>query len=379
MNNLIAQLAHSIRTIAMAGFIAAMLVACNSQATSSSSNLVVAEAEQETPAIPVETRAAVRADISAIYAGTAALEASEEASVVAKVSGEIRKILVEEGDHVKAGQVLARLDGDYLRLEMEQARANLAKLERDYNRNVELHNKGLVAAGAFENLKFEVDSQKTAFDLAKLQYSYTEIRAPISGVVSARNIKTGNTVEVGTPTFHITNFEPLVAYLYVAEKEFGKIQPDQSVTVTVDAINGQTFSAVVRRISPVVDSGTGTFKTTLEIDDRQQVLKPGMFGRFSIVYDTRKNSILIPRAAIIDSELGKSVFIVSNDKVERRIIKTGFAQGENIEITQGIEFEDAVVTVGQSGLKDGSKVQVVISSPPKSQLASMNSVNAVDS
>jgi membrane fusion protein (multidrug efflux system) len=111
--------------------------------------------------------------------------ADQEAAVVAKVAGEVRELLVEEGDRVRAGQVLARLDGDRLRFELQQTEANLRKLEREYQRTLELFNRKLVASVAVDNVRYEMEALKAARDLAQLNLGYTEIRAPIAGVASA--------------------------------------------------------------------------------------------------------------------------------------------------------------------------------------------------
>ena len=115
------------------------------------------EDEKEVAPVPVEVESLSRGDVVAVYSGTATLEADQEAQVVAKVAGEVRELLVEEGDIVKANQVLARLDGDRLRFQMRQSRANLQKLEQDYNRNVDLFERGLISSGAFEGMKFELE------------------------------------------------------------------------------------------------------------------------------------------------------------------------------------------------------------------------------
>ena len=135
------------------------------------------------PVVPIAvvTAPARRGDAVALHEGTVNLEADSEAAVVAKVSGEIRETLVEEGEEVTAGQVLARLDGDRLKLQLEQALADLNKLKQEYRRNVELHDRGLVSQGAFENLRFELDALDAAYRLARLELSYTEIRARLRG------------------------------------------------------------------------------------------------------------------------------------------------------------------------------------------------------
>jgi len=154
---------------------AVFLVACEPDAAESDET----GNEDETPAIPVETAIPVRGDIVAVYSGTAPIEAFADATVIAKVGGEVREILVEEGDDVNTGDLLARLDGDRLRLEAEQAEANLRKLQRDYQRNVDLNDRGLISAGDFEKIQYEMEALKAIFDLANLELSYTEIRAPI--------------------------------------------------------------------------------------------------------------------------------------------------------------------------------------------------------
>ncbi len=315
--------------------------------------------EDAAPAIPVEVAPTRRGEIYAAYSGSAALEAFEEATVVAKVEGEVASIEVEEGSFVKAGQVLARLDGDRLRLRVEQARANLAKAERDYKRNVDLHEKGLVASGAFEAIKYDMDALRAAFNIAKLEYDYSTIRAPIDGVVSSRMIKVGNTISVNTPCFHIADLTPLVAYMHVPEREFGKLQPGQQVVARIDALQAELFRGQIARISPLVDAETGTFKATIEMDPLDSTLKPGMFARLSIIYDTRPDALLVPRAALTETELGDSVYVVVDSKVERRPVKTGFSWRDELEIVDGLSDNEQVVIVGQAALKDGSEVNVV--------------------
>lgn len=317
------------------------------------------EDEEEVTRIPVEIATLQRGDVFAVYTGTASLETDADALVIAKVSGEVVELRVEEGDRVKEGQVLAQLDGDRLRLEMERSRANLRKLEQEYERNLKLFDRGLVSSGAFEDLKYELDALRAAYRLAQLEYSYTEIRAPIAGVVSERHIRLGNNISVNEPAFRVTAMDPLVAYIHIPEREFRRLEPGQTAQLTLDAIPGQRFPAVVQRISPVVDPVTGTFKATLEIPDPSGTLKPGMFGRFNIVWDRRPDVLLAPRAAILDDDVSEAVFVVVDGKAERRSIRTGYAQGEQVEIIDGLEGDEEIVVIGQSGLRDGASVEVV--------------------
>ena len=344
---------------ALAAALAAVLVAGCSNGTAKDKD--AAEADN---LVPVEVQALRRAPMVAVYSGTAPIEAHDEAEVVAKVGGEIRQIFVEEGDNVTAGQVLARLDGDRLRLELAQTDANLRKLERDYNRQLELSEKGLVAKGTAENAKFDLDALRAAYDSARLELSYTDIRAPIAGVVSARHIKVGNTIKPNDPTFRVTNLDPLVAYVHVPEKEFRKLAAGQTVDVVVDALGGQRFDAKIARISPTVDPQTGTFRAEVEVPDPTRHLKPGMFARVNVVYERRDNALQLPRSAILDADGEQSVYVVVGGKAQQQRIETGLVNNGWIEVVKGLKGSERVVVVGQAGLKSGTAVKVVDDSVP---------------
>jgi membrane fusion protein (multidrug efflux system) len=309
--------------------------------------------------VPVEVQPVRRAAMVAVYSGTAPIEAHDEAVVVAKVGGEVRQIYVEEGDNVAAGQILARLDGDRLRLEVAQSEANLRKLERDYTRFQELNQKGLVAKGTVENAKFDLDALRAAYERARLELSYTEIRAPIAGVISARHIKVGNTINPNDPTFRVTDLDPLVAYVHIPEKEFRKLAPGQGAEVVVDALGGARFDGRIALISPTVDPQTGTFRAKLEVPDTSRRLKPGMFARVNIVYERRENALQVPRNSILDSDGGQSVFVVAGDKAEQRTVVPGLVNGGWVEIKEGLKGDERIVVVGQGGLKTGTSVKVV--------------------
>lgn len=320
--------------------------------------------DEEAAPIPVETTVVRRGDIEAVYSGTAALEVEAQAAIRSKVTGEVTELLAEEGDAVKAGQVLARLDGDRLRLEVQRQRANVQRLEQEYQRNLELHDKGLVSAGMFEGMKFELEAMRAALRLAQLELGYTEIRAPFAGVVSGRHIKRGTTVTVNQELFTITDMDPLLVYLHVPEREFNKLTPGQPAAITADALPGTLFPATIARISPVIDPATGTFKTTIEVNDDSGRLKPGMFVRVGVVYDRRVDTLLVPRAAILDSDTESAVFVVEDNVARRRDVQLGYANGPEVEITSGLSGDEQVVVVGQNSLKDGGTVAVIQPDPP---------------
>ena len=348
---------------------AMLLAACQPAEESTEAAAENDTEEEEAPAIPVEIATATRGDIYATYTGTAPVEAFTDATVIAKVGGEVRTIYVEEGDDVKAGQILARLDGDRLRLEQKQTEANLHKLQRDYERNVDLNERGLISQGDFEKIRFEMEALKATNDLAKLQLSYADIRAPIDGVISERFIKVGNTLEIDAATFQVTSLEPLVSYLHVPEREFRRIMSGQDAALIIDALGGAVFPGVVARVSPIVDPVTGTFKITIEVSDETRQLKPGMFARVAIVHDMHANALQVPRSALIDEIGTTTLFVVEDDVAHQREVQTGFSGEGRVEITSGLSDSDQFVAVGQSGLKDGAKVSIINSSDPAESTA----------
>ena len=318
--------------------------------------------EEETPPVPVEVSAPVRGDIFATYTGTAPIEAFAEADVIAKVDGEVRELHVEEGDMVDKNQILATLDGDRLRLELSESQARLRKMQRDFQRNQELEEKGLISEGDFERIQYDLEALQASFNLASLELDYTQIRAPIAGVVSERYLKLGNTIKTGDPVFRVTSFDPLVAYMYVPEREFRQITAGQPVRIEIDALPGPPLIATVTRISPVVDPETGTFKITIELSDADQRIKPGMFGRMSIVYDKHENVLQVPRSAIIETASDTTIFVVEDGVGLRKTIETGFSSDGMVEITSGLTDGENVITVGHVGLKNEASV-VVINAP----------------
>ena len=312
--------------------------------------------EDDAAALPVEVTSPATADIFATYQTTATIWSDADAPVLARVAGEVREILVEEGETVYQGQVLARLDGDRLRLQMRQAKANLEQIEKEYERFVRLHAKGLVSAAAYEELKYEMNALNAAYELKRLDYEYTNIRAPISGVVSAREIKAGQHVDVNDATFTITNTEKLVAYLRIPQTELNKFAVGHEATFRVDAMPEREFVATIARISPTIDMQNGTFRATGYFDNSAGLLAPGMFGRFDVAYEKHADALLIPTAALVREDGETVVYVVEDGAAVRRPITTGIENGDKIEVSSGLEPEDLIVVTGHDGLRDGSRV-----------------------
>lgn len=313
--------------------------------------------KQEETRVPVEVAVARRETITASFQGTATLEADAQAQVVTKAAGVILKINVEEGDIVRKGEVLAVLDSDRQRLNLQQIRATLNKLENDFSRQRELYERKLIGQDIFDRSRFDLEQQKAAYASAELELSYTQIVAPISGVVSRRLVKVGNLIQLNQPLFEVDDFDPLLAVLSVPEREMQRIAADQPVQMLVDARPGEVFLGRVQRVSPVVEAGSGTFRVTAEFRDDK--LRPGMFGRLNVVYDTRDNALVIPREALLGEGADAAVFVVENDVAKRVTVQLGHIGDGKAEILTGLADEARVITLGQAAIRDGVKVQVI--------------------
>jgi membrane fusion protein (multidrug efflux system) len=309
-------------------------------------------------AVPVEVSKVAKKPIAASYTGTAPLEAPGEAQVVAKTSGVMVQLLAEEGDIVTKGQVLARIDPERARLEAARSLSTVHKLENNYRRSKELSERKLVSADAVDNIRFELESARASYDLARLELSYTNITAPISGVVAQRMFKPGNLIALNSPVFRIVDNSRLEAVLNVPERELATLKVGLPIKMTVDALPGQVFDGVIDRLSPVVDSGSGTFRVVGAFAG-VGALRPGMFGRINVVYDQRNDALTIPRTALIEDEGEAAVYTVREKKAVRVPVVLGYVNGELAEIRSGLKEGEPVITAGKVAVRDGTEVQVL--------------------
>lgn len=321
------------------------------------------EGPKEPDAVPVEVAKVTHRPVAASYSGTAALEALGESQVVAKTSGVALAVLVEEGQVVRAGQALVRLDPDRLRLQVAQAEAQMRKLENNYRRAQQLVEQQMISANDVDQIKYDLENARAIYRAAALELSYTTVTAPISGVVASRSIKSGNFVQINTPIIRIVDQSRLEATLNVPERELSTLKAGLPIALAVDALPGKVFQGTVDRIAPVVDSGSGTFRVVGSFAS-DGVLQPGMFGRIRIDYDQRADALVVPRVALLDDG-DPAVFAVRDGKAARVPVKVGYVDGEWIEVREGLKAGEQVVTAGKVALREGSAVQVIGAEPAK--------------
>ena len=314
---------------------------------------------EENIVINVEAEKIYRGDAVSVFKTTTILEADLESAVTSKASGIVLQIDVEVGDAVEEGNVLAILESDLQQLRLESASANYKKSLNNYERAKTLLIKGLANKESVENLKFETQSLKTNLDQAQLDLSFTQIKAPISGVITKRSIKKGNLIQQNTEVYEIVDFDSLQAVINVPENKWELFENNLEVLFQF-ASNNKTIKGRILRIDPVVDSSTGTFKVVISIDETSARLRPGLFGKTLVILDKRQNTLLITKNALIREDDMSYVYLINDNKsVTKTIIQLGYEMDDIIEVISGLDEGQQVVTTGKNNVSPESKVEVI--------------------
>ncbi len=309
-------------------------------------------------AVPVEVTPVARRSISSFLETNGTLEAENDVELVARTSGPIVELLVEEGDRMRAGDLLARIDPAESRARMEISRLNLAERKIAYERAKELFESALLSQEAYDQALSAYESAQAQFEGDQILFSYTEVKAPFTGTIVTRHVKLAQTVSNNQALFRITDFDPLLCPIQVPERELPRLKVDQPAYVEVEAWPERRFQARVLRISPVVDAATGTVKVTLEVSVDGK-LRPGMFAGVYLETEKRPDALVIPRTALSLESIGDTVYVAIGDKAARREVELGFQEGDAVEIVRGLEEGENVIVIGQDGLSDGTPIQVL--------------------
>lgn len=313
------------------------------------------------PAAPVAVAQAEVGPIASYYRATASLEAEKEAEVLARVSGLVAAIMVEEGDAVREGQPLLRIENDEYRLRVEQAAARTRQVAAAFERLSQMRAEQLASEQEYETARADLASAEAEEGLARLNLSYTTVAAPFDGVVTQRLVDPGRNISIGAPLFRVVSVQPLLARVHVPSREFRQLQLNQAVQLVLDSTREQ-MQGRITLISPVIDPSTGTIKVTVEVSDYPAGTRPGDFAEVRIVTELRERAVLVPRVAVV-TERGESVVYVASPAdeptAERRLVTVGFADDDRIQILSGVEAGDQVVVRGQRALREGQPLRIL--------------------
>lgn len=346
----------------------------------------------EAAVVAVEVAPVQRGIIRDVRVLSGTLEASTRFIVAPKIAGLLTEVLVDLGHRIERGQIVARIDDAEFVQGLEQAQAELAvrkaarqqsesALElarREYERALGLQERAMMAEAEFDVIRAAFDTGKAAvsladaqvqqaeaaLELARIRLGHTSIRASWTGgpdvaVVGERLSDAGNTIAIGDPVLSIVSLDPLMAVVYITERDYARLNVGQRATLRTDALPDRTFDAEVVRIAPVFRETSRQARIELRVPNPEKALKPGMFTRVTLVLGETDAETIVPLAAITARDGQDVVFVLADDgkRVRRVPVQVGITEGERAQVT-GDGVAGRVVTLGQQLLLDGGAVTI---------------------
>lgn len=352
----------------------------------------------ETPRVPVEVAPVKRGNIAQLARVTGIVQAGATVQVMAASAGKIKSVLVDVGDKVSRGQVIAELENSDLEARLQQAKANLeqARLgldqadarvkqaevkaeldETNLKRTQALFEQGAasqqqldaartaaavsqedlaVARAALAAAQAQVAAAEAAVRQAEVALENTYIKAPVSGEVAARLLEPGALAQGAVVTL-VTSGERQVE-IGVTEQDVNYLQPGREVTVEVPAA-AESLKGRVASVSPAADELSHLFKVEVSLVNAKPAVRPGMAA--TVIYTTRqvKNALLVPKNAVIKRGAQDVVYTVVEGKAAGRVVTTGIADDKNVEIVKGLTDQDSIIVKGQDFVSEGQPVEVV--------------------
>jgi membrane fusion protein (multidrug efflux system) len=315
----------------------------------------------EAEAVAVRVRPLELRTMHQIHRASTTLRAARTAPVVARASGILRELRVEEGAFVQNGQVLAVLEDDAARLDAEKARVDLDVAEREFVRSEQLLRESLMSPEQHGQKQAALAQAKAARDRAELALSWTKVTAPLSGVITKRHLDRGATVNSMQAVFELADISRLYADVAIPEGVAVKLKPGGKSTLF--PVSSSPVEATIERLAPSVDAASGTVKVTF-YTPASRVLKPGAFVEVEVITDTHSAVPAIPRDALIADGAKWRIFEVESGKARAMGVTTGFENDGWVEIAPEsaevvLSPGKQIVVSGAAALTDGAAVQVV--------------------
>jgi membrane fusion protein (multidrug efflux system) len=315
------------------------------------------------------------AELRQVMQLTGTLRAVDQVTVKAKVAAEVRAVMAREGESVKVGQIVVKLDTSEYEARVAQARGNLnnarAQMEiatKARDNNLALVEKGFISKNAFDNsasqyaaAKASVDSAQGALDIVLKSLNDTVSRAPISGLVSVRHVQPGEKVAMDSRLLEIVNLQQLELEAAVPSSEISKVAIAQKVELRIEGL-AQRFDGKVVRINPSTQAGSRSVPVYVQVANPQNLLRVGMFADGRLLLSSKAGAVTMPQSAVRKVNDGSFVFAIVNNKIERLPVTLGstglVGDDHHIEITSGLEFGTQVIRADMGNLTPGTPVRV---------------------
>jgi membrane fusion protein (multidrug efflux system) len=309
--------------------------------------------------IPVSVAVVGSGPISAYVSSTANLIPENEVKVLAEAEGRIDKLRVEEGDRIVAGQELAALVREDAKIDLRKAELKAANARLGYDRAVKMLGENLTSQEEFDRIKLQKEVAEQELAEAHWRLEKRTIRAPFGGRVTERAIRPGQHVKPGETLFTISDFDPLIARIFLPERDILGLREGREVRIRLKASEETRFQGRIRQISPVVDTSTGTVKVTVEAIAPPAEVRPGSFVTIDIVRETHPGAVLVPREAVVRELQDAYVFVARGEAAEKRPVTLGLEENGSFEALSGLRPGDRVIVAGQGSLRDGSRIRVI--------------------
>jgi membrane fusion protein, multidrug efflux system len=319
------------------------------------------------------TQAKIR-DLRQLLPLSGSLRAVNQATVKAKGAGEVREVLVREGEAVKAGQVLVKMDtSDYqARLDqakgaLQAARGQLEIAAKSRDNNKALLDKGFISKTAFDNAasqydiaRANVESARGALDVAQKALADTVIRAPISGLISSRTVEPGEKVPVDFHLLDVVDLRQMEMEAAVPASEIMHVALGQEVQVRVEGM-AQPLKGKVARINPATQAGSRSILVYIQIDNPEGALRVGMFGEAQLTIAKKTSVLTVPQSAVRNEAGATYVYAIENGKLAQKPVTLGMrgdaGEGDAVEIVAGLDNGARVVKTNLGSLQVGSEVR----------------------
>ena len=319
--------------------------------------------EGDATAIPVVARDVAPSTRAWSTTASGIVQARTTVDVSFQVPGKVVMVGPDEGQTVRAGQIIAAIDPTDYRLTVEQAAAQADRAAHDRDRNRPLLDAGSIAAADMDHLETAKRQTAAAVELARKRLADTRLEAPLSGIIARRAIEVGATASPGQPVFTIVDLDPVHVRIGVPEGDIGHITVGAPASVRVPALDA-SFAGRVSLVGVSADPTTRSYSVEITVPNPARQLRAGMVAEATISTSQKVTALLIPAAAVLhDGGVDGATIVYTVDgagsRAHARRVTTGAARGDSLEITSGLTSGDRIIVAGQQRLRDGAIVQTM--------------------